>query len=384
MIYLDQAATSFPKPPQVGQAVVSALQTVGNSGRGGHELSLSASRLIFEARLEAARFFGSSDPSRIAFTANATESLNQALFGLLEPGDHVITTAQEHNSVLRPLFLLERRGVELTILPADSRGVVDLEAIRRELRPNTRAVVAAHGSNLTGSLLDLGFLLGFCREHGLIVIIDAAQTAGWYPYNLAEQPIDILCFTGHKALYGPQGVGGIYVRPGLKLRPLKVGGSGVQTFSQEHPQEMPEALEAGTLNTPGIAGLLAGLHYVQAQGLEKIQQLEADLTSYFHGLVKEIPEVVVYGGSQAVHRLPIVTLNLKGVGASLVSQLLAERGICTRSGGHCAPLLHKALGTQDQGAVRFSFSHLNTKAELAETAAALGEIARQYGGKQHG
>ncbi|WP_461365806.1 aminotransferase class V-fold PLP-dependent enzyme [Candidatus Darwinibacter acetoxidans] len=384
MIYLDQAATSLPKPREVVQAVAQALNRAGSSGRGGHELSLAASRLIFQARLTAAEFFRCSDPSRIAFTANATESLNLALFGLLEPGDHVITTAQEHNSVLRPLFLLQRQGVDLTILPADGRGVVDLAALRRALRPATKAVVFTHGSNLTGNLMDLDVVLHFCRQHGLVSIVDAAQTAGWYPYNLAEQSIDILCFTGHKSLYGPQGVGGIYVRAGLHLRPLKVGGSGIQTFSREHPQEMPEALEAGTLNTPGIAGLQAGLDYVQNQGLKNIVKLEADLTRRFYQQVTEIPGVVVYGDFQVWERLPIVALNIKGVEASIVSRLLAERGICTRSGGHCAPLLHQALGTGEQGAVRFSMSHLNSRAELDAAVEALQNIAQEYGGKGHG
>lgn len=382
MIYLDQAATSYPKPPEVVQAVTEALIGAGSSGRGAHELSLAASRLVFAARQAAAEFFGCGDPSRIAFTANATESLNLVLFGLLEPGDHVITTAQEHNSVLRPLFLLERRGVDLTIIPADRHGIVDLDAMRRALRPATRAVVLSHGSNLTGNLLDLAWVLEFCREHDLILILDAAQTAGWYPNNLADQPIDILCFTGHKALYGPQGVGGIYVRPGLSLRPLKVGGSGVQTFSRQHPGEMPEALEAGTLNTPGIAGLAAGIAYVNKLGLDSIRRVEGELTSFFYKQVQEVPCVQVYGDFQAAERLPIVTLNIEGVDSSLVSRLLAERGICTRSGGHCAPLLHEALGTAQHGAVRFSFAHVNTKEELAEAVEALKSIVQVCGGEK--
>ncbi|HPT83238.1 MAG TPA: aminotransferase class V-fold PLP-dependent enzyme [Limnochordia bacterium] len=384
MIYLDQAATSFPKPPQVVEAVCRALTGAGSSGRGGHELSLAASRLIFEARLAAAQFFGCTDPSRIAFTANATESLNLALFGLLEPGDHVITTVQEHNSVLRPLFLLQRRGVEVSFVPVDGRGVVDLDGFSRALRPATRAVVVTHGSNLTGNVLDLDWVSRFCREHDLVLVVDAAQTAGWYSYNLTQKPLDILCFTGHKALYGPQGVGGIYVRPGLMLKPLKVGGSGIQTFSREHPQEMPEALEAGTLNTPGIAGLLAGIRYVLGQGLAAIRQAEGELTRRFCQRVQEIPGVVVYGDFQARERLPIVSVNVQGVDANRVSADLAELGICTRSGGHCAPLLHEALGTRQQGAVRFSFSHLNTPGELDAAVEALGRLAQEYGGKQYG
>lgn len=381
MIYLDQAATSYPKPPEVIQAVTRALTAAGSSGRGGHELSLAASRLVFEARLAVAEFFGCPDPSRIAFTANATESLNLALWGLLEPGDHVITTAQEHNSVLRPLFLLQRRGVEVSIVPVDSRGVVGLEGFQRALRPTTKVVVVTHGSNLTGNLLPLEWLVEFCRQHELLLVVDAAQTAGWYPYNLARLPIDVLCFTGHKGLYGPQGVGGIFVRPGLSLQPVKVGGSGIMTFSREHPQEMPEALEAGTLNTPGIAGLEAGIRHVQRVGLESIRERESKLTLYFYERVREIPGLEVYGDFSAPERLPIVAVNLKGVDSNLVSALLAERSICTRSGGHCAPLLHEALGTAKQGAVRFSMAHGTTEEELDQALEALGLLAAKYGGK---
>ncbi|NMB02792.1 MAG: aminotransferase class V-fold PLP-dependent enzyme [Firmicutes bacterium] len=385
MIYLDQAATSFPKPAGVAEAMCKALETVGNSGRGIHSLSLAASRLVFTARLELARFFGAEDPSTIAFTANATESLNLALFGLLNAGDHVITTALEHNSVLRPLYLLEQKGVEVTILPADSSGQVDFTSLEDVLRANTKALVCTHASNLTGNLIDLDFVAEFCKQHGLLLILDAAQTAGWYPYNLAAQSIDVLCFTGHKALYGPQGIGGIYVRPGLSLRPLKTGGSGVQTFAKTHPQEMPEALEAGTLNTPGIAGLMAGVRYLQGVGLEEICQVEARLTEFFYHNVREIPGIQVYGDFTAKERCPIIALNVTGLDPGFVSQCLAEEyGVLTRSGGHCAPLMHEALGTRERGAVRFSFSHLNTMEELEEAINALKLLAREGGVKDLG
>lgn len=380
MIYLDQAATSYPKPPQVKEAVLAALDSAGSSGRGAHGLSLAASRLIFAARAELAELFGCPDPSRIAFTSNATESLNLALFGLLNPGDHLITTAQEHNSVLRPLHLLQKQGVELTILPVNSRGQLALDRLEEAVQPHTKAVVLTHASNLTGNLIDLDLVLEVCQRHGLILILDAAQTAGWYPYNLAEQPIDILCFTGHKALLGPQGTGGLYVRPGLALKPLKVGGSGVQTFSLKHPQEMPEALEAGTLNAPGLAGLLAGVQEVRRMGLEKIRELERELTHFFYNEVSSIPGVTLYGDFSTTERCPIIALNLAGVSASLVSQLLAERfAIFTRAGGHCAPLLHQALGTGEKGAVRFSFSFQNTREELRQAVEALRWIALEYG-----
>ncbi len=375
MIYLDQAATSYPKPPEVVEAMCEALQHAGSSGRGAHHLSLAASRLIFETRCDLADFLGAEDPSCIAFTANATESLNLALFGLLNPGDHVITTELEHNSVLRPLYCLEGRGVEITILPADQRGVVDFSALETSVRQTTRAIVLTHASNVTGNLVDLEYVEGFCREHNLLLIVDGAQTTGFYPYKLKQSSIAILCFTGHKGLYGPQGVGGIYVKPGLALRPLKVGGSGIQTFSKTHPSQMPEALEAGTLNLPGIAGLGAGVRYLESKGLDSIRSEEVELTGFFHKAVSAIPGIEVYGDFSAPFRCPIVALNIRGVDSGLVSQLLTEKyEIYTRAGGHCAPLMHSALGTGQLGAVRFSFSHLNTKAELEVATQALQEI----------
>ncbi|NLL42124.1 MAG: aminotransferase class V-fold PLP-dependent enzyme [Firmicutes bacterium] len=382
MIYFDQAATSYPKPPEVAKAMCQALSYAGNSGRGSHQLSLAASRLVYEARCELADFFGAEDPSRIAFTANATESLNLALFGSLNAGDHVITTETEHNSVLRPLYRLEERGVELSMLPADRKGAVDFTGLGDHLRPNTRAVVLTHASNVTGNLLDIESVGAFCRQHHLIFIVDAAQTAGFYLYDLKRSAIDILCFTGHKALYGPQGVGGIYVRPGIFLRPLKMGGSGIQTFSKTHPIQMPEALEAGTLNVPGIAGLLAGIRYLQEKGLDKLRQEEEELTNYFYAEVRKMPGVEVYGDFDAQHRCPIVALNITGLESSFVSQVLVdEYEICTRPGGHCAPLLHIALGTEKSGAVRFSFSHFNRKEELDLALEAIGDLARRDWGE---
>ena len=380
MIYLDQAATSFPKPREVAEAMSLALQSTGNSGRGAHEFSLAASRLVFEARAELAEFFGAQDPRSIAFTANATESLNLALLGLLEPGDHVITTAWEHNSVLRPLYLLEGQGVELSILPSDAYGALDLALLDSYLRPNTKAVVCTHASNVTGNLTNLDYVSEFCTRHGLFFIVDGAQTAGFAPIDVTAQNIDILCFTGHKSLYGPQGIGGIYVRSGLQLSPLKVGGSGVQTFSKSHPIQMPEALEAGTLNTPGIAGLLAGLRYINKVGLSQIREREQELTWYFSRGVQEIFGVQVYGDFQSPQRCPIVAINLAGLESSFVSQILNEEyGIYTRSGAHCAPLMHQALGTVERGVVRFSFSHFNTTKELDQTLQALLFIGEKYG-----
>lgn len=375
MIYLDQAATSYPKPPGVVQAIGQALNTVGNSGRGAHALSLEASRLIFDARLAVAEFFGGVSPNQIAFTNNATESLNLALFGLLMPGDHVITTVWEHNSVLRPLYRLASRGVKLSFIPANSLGELDLDQLKHIIRPNTKALVCTHASNVTGNLVDLLYLSNFCLEHNLTFIVDGAQTAGTIPLDLEQANMDVFCFTGHKALGGPQGIGGIYVRKGLKIEPLKVGGSGIDSFSPNHPWQMPEALEAGTLNTPGIAGLMAGIQYIEEQGLTKIAEKEQALTNYFYNAAIKIKNVKVYGTYVDQNRCPIVALNIMGLDAGYVSQILAEQyGIYTRAGAHCAPLMHQALGTEKRGIVRFSFAHCNTFSELDQALNALDRI----------
>ena len=271
MIYFDNAATTLRKPACVVAAVTDALCSLGNSGRSVHDGALSASRVIYQTRTALAQLFGAESPERIAFTANSTESLNIAIKGVLNPGDHVITTALEHNSVLRPLYEMEDRGVELTVLPADPLGNIRYEDFEKEIRPNTKAIVTTHGSNLTGNLLDIGRIGAIAKKHRLIYIVDASQTAGVFDIDVQDLYIDILCFTGHKSLLGPQGTGGIYVREGVKVRPLLSGGSGVQTYLRKHPPQMPTALEAGTLNGHGIAGLGAAVRYIQETGLSAIR-----------------------------------------------------------------------------------------------------------------
>ena len=277
MIYFDNAATTLQKPACVVQAVTEAMCSLGNSGRGVHSGALSAARIIYETRMALADLFGAESPERIAFTANSTQALNIAIKGVLKPGDHVIATALEHNSVLRPLYEMEEQGTELTILSADRMGSIRYEDFEKALRPNTRAVVTTHGSNLTGNLLDIGRIGAFARKHGLIYIVDASQTAGVFDIDVRRMHIDILCFTGHKGLLGPQGTGGLYVREGITVRPLLSGGSGVQTYLKKHPPQMPTALEAGTLNGHGIAGLGAALRYIQETGLSAIRQKEQEL-----------------------------------------------------------------------------------------------------------
>ena len=378
MIYFDNAATTLRKPDCVVQAVTEAMCSLGNSGRGVHNSALSASRTIYNTRAALAQLFGAESPERIAFTANSTEALNIAIKGVLDPGDHVITTALEHNSVLRPLFELEDQGVELTILPADLLGNIRYEDFEKEIRPNTKAIVTTHGSNLTGNLLDIGRIGAIAKKHKLNYIVDASQTAGVFDINVQQMYIDILCFTGHKGLLGPQGTGGIYVRDGLVVRPLLSGGSGVQTYLRKHPPQMPTALEAGTLNGHGVAGLGAAVRYLQETGLDTIRAKEQELMLTFYESVREIPGITVYGDFTNPNRCAIVALNVRNYDSGEVSDALSgQYGIATRPGAHCAPLMHKALGTVEQGAVRFSFSHYNTKEEINIAVAALRELAME-------
>lgn len=375
MIYFDNAATTIQKPKQVVEAVTQALCSMGNAGRGAHNASMGASRMLFDTRKKLAELFGGNNPAQVVFTSNSTESLNMALKGLLNPWNHVITTQLEHNSVLRPLYELEDKGVELTILNSDAKGRICYEDFEKEIKKNTKMIVCTHGSNLTGNLTDIGRVGEIARSHGLLFVVDASQTAGVFPIHVEEMKIDVLCFTGHKGLLGPQGTGGMYVREGVIIRPLKTGGSGVQTYSRTHPSQMPTALEAGTLNAHGLAGLDAALDYLKDTGINVIRKKEQELMWYFYQKVLEIPGITVYGDFDIQERCPIVSLNVKDYDSSEVSDFLfTEYGISTRPGAHCAPLLHQAMGTEKQGAVRFSFSHYNTIEEIDIAVQALKEL----------
>lgn len=377
MIYLDNAATTLHKPPQVIEAVVEAMQTLGNAARGAHENSLQASRMIYDTRCALARLFGFSHPERVIFTANATESLNLALNGLFSPGDHVITTDLEHNSVLRPLYRLEDLGIiSLDFVPADRLGNPDYSAFENLIRPNTRAIVTTHASNLTGNLVDLPRVSAIAKSHGLLLVVDASQTAGSIPISMEELGIDLLCFTGHKGLMGPQGTGGLCVSPGVTLRLWKVGGSGVHSYSRTQPEDYPTCLEAGTLNGHGIAGLSAAVDFLLETDVEAIARRERELTLRFYRGVKDIPGVTVYGDFSRPQRTAIVALNLGDEDSGQVADALMEDfGIAVRSGAHCAPRMHQALGTQNQGAVRFSFSFFTTDEEIDAAVAALAQLA---------
>lgn len=375
MIYMDNAATTIHKPEPVKAAVLAAMDSFGNAGRGASEPALNASRVIYETREKLARFFHGADASRIVFTANSTESLNIAIKGLLSRGDHVITTVLEHNSVLRPLYECRERGVELTILDCDEKGNISYEDMEAAVKENTKAVVCTHASNLTGNMIDLERVGAITRKKGILLVADASQTAGVYPVDVQKMGIDVLCFTGHKGMLGPQGTGGMYVRPGLVIRPLLSGGSGVDTYNPRHPDLMPTALEAGTLNGHGIAGLGAAVSWLEEKGLDALRETELKRMRQFYEGVSRIPEVTVYGDFSSDRRCPIVSLNIGDYDSSEVSdELSVTYGIVTRPGAHCAPLMHRALGTTGQGAVRFSFSHYNTEEEVETAVQAIKEL----------
>ena len=377
MIYLDNAATTMHKPQEVIDAVVAALSSMGNAGRGVNDASLSASRIIYDTREKLCHLFHGTNARQIAFTNNSTESLNIAIKGILNPGDHVITTMLEHNSVLRPLYEMEARGVKLTIVKSNEQGTLNIQDIEDAITEETKLIICTNGSNLTGNYIDLKPIGEMAHKHGVLFAVDASQTAGVFPIDVQDMQIDILCFTGHKGLLGPQGTSGIYVREGLSVRPLKSGGSGVQTYSKIHPAEMPTALEAGTLNGHGIAGLHAALEYLEKTGIDSIRNREQDLMWRFYEGVKDIPNVKIYGDFSTKNRCAVVTLNIGDYDSSEVSDaLLTEYNISTRSGGHCAPLMHEALGTVEQGAVRFSFSHYNTEEEVDTAIKAIRELSQ--------
>lgn len=381
MIYLDNAATTLHKPEAVIEAVADAMRHLGNSGRGSGNASLQASRMIYEARRTLTALFGGTDPSRLVFTANSTEGLNIALHGLFVPGDHVITTELEHNSVLRPLYAeQEQNRISLTIVKSGEQGTVDYEGIEAAIRPETRAIVCTHASNLTGNVVDLYRMGQIAKNHGLLLVVDASQTAGVLPIDVEKMHIDVLCFTGHKSLMGPQGTGGFYVGEGVDIRPFKSGGTGVHSFLKNQPDDYPEHLEAGTLNGHGITGLLAAVREIEKIGLNAIYEKEHQLMWQFYDGVRKIPGVKIYGdfSDPAAVRCPIVSLNIGDMDASEVSDWLQEEyDIITRAGTHCAPLMHRYFQTEKQGMVRFSFSYYNTEEEVLAAIRAVEEIAAE-------
>lgn len=378
MIYLDNAATTMKKPQCVIDAVVNAMTHMGNAGRGANEASLDASRIIYDTREKISDLVNLKNPSRVAFTCNSTESLNTAIKGVLTNKDHAITTSLEHNSVLRPLYELEEKGMELSVVQCDENGNINYDDFEKLIKENTKAIVCTHASNLVGNVLDVKKIGEIAKKHNLVFIVDASQSAGVFPIDMQDMNIDILCFTGHKGLLGPQGTGGLCVREGINVRPLKVGGSGVNTFSKTQPEAMPTILEAGTLNGHAIAGLNAALDYLKEEGIENIQKREEELMFRFYNGIKDIKNIKIYGNFEN-KRAAIVAFNIGDIDSAAFSdELSLYHEISTRPGAHCAPLMHKAMNTVEQGAVRFSFSHYNTEEEIDTAINAVKEIASSY------
>lgn len=367
------------KPPQVAQAVAQAITSMGNASRGAHASTLQAGRTIYDTRCKLAELFGCSRPDHVVFTANSTESLNIAISGAIPEGSHVISTDLEHNSVLRPLHRLEDEGrITLSFARADRQGRLCYADFEKLLSAQTRAIVCTHASNLTGQCVDIARVGEFARRHGLLFIVDASQTAGSVPIDMQAMNIDILCFTGHKGLMGPQGTGGLCVREGVDIRPLKVGGSGVQSYSKTQPEEYPTRLECGTLNSHGIAGLSAALDFIEKTGVEKIGAWEDRLMRRFYDGVVGLDGVTVYGDFTTSHRTAVVALNIRDYDSGEMADALSEvYDIATRPGAHCAPRMHQVLGTVDQGAVRFSFAYYNTEAEVDAAIQAVTELAAE-------
>lgn len=375
MIYFDNAATTLHKPHEVIEAVVHAMTTAGNASRGTHTGSLAASRTVYETRKKIADFFHCSRADHVIFTSNSTEALNIAICGTLGKGDHIISTDLEHNSVLRPLYHLEEQGASLTFLSANKKGCIDYDDFKRSIKPNTKAIVCTHASNLTGNVLDIERIGRIAKAHNLLFIVDASQSAGCIEINMETMNIDILYFTGHKGLLGPQGTGGLCIHESVEIRPFKHGGSGIHSYEKGQPQAYPARLEAGTLNSHGIAGLCAAINYINTITIPVIAKKEQELLWHFYKGICNIPEIHIYGDFDTKERAAILSLNIEGYDSGTVSDLLSqEYDIATRPGAHCAPRMHQALGTTETGAVRFSFSSFNTMEEVETAIQALKEL----------
>jgi cysteine desulfurase family protein len=381
IIYFDNAATSWPKPPETIAAMQNYMQNIGGSpGRSGHRLSVEAARIVFDTREKLAMLFNVSDPLHIVLTKNATEALNIAIFGFLKPGDHVITSGMEHNSVMRPLRAMEARGVDVTVISCDREGLIDPEQIVRAIRKKTKAIFITHASNVTGTVMPVTDIGRVAREHGLIFCVDAAQTAGCYPIDVAEMNIDLMAFTGHKSLFGPSGTGGLYIHEGLEkiIEPICVGGTGSRSEVEEQPDFLPDRFEAGTPNIAGIAGLKAGIEFVLSNGINQIKVKEENLVKMFIDGVRDLPGIILYGQTSTDRRIPVVSFNIAGMDPGTVALELDERfNIMLRSGLHCAPCAHKTIRTYPSGTVRFSFSYFNTKEQIIESIEALKQISKE-------
>ena len=380
VIYFDNAATSWPKPPEVAEAMTYFLTHIGASpGRSGHRLALEAGRMVYQTREALTDLFHAPDPLRVVFAHNVTEALNLALIGLLHPGDHVITSSMEHNSMMRPLRELERHGVELSVVRCSSEGLLNPDNVKTAIRPTTRMIAVNHASNVVGTIQPAAEIGAIARQHDLLFLLDAAQTAGAYPIDMQAENIDLLGFTGHKSLYGPTGTGGLILGErvrGEQLRPLKRGGTGSRSEEEEQPGFLPDMVESGTSNAVGLAGLLASLRWMKARGVEQIRQHEMFLTQQLLEGLQRIAGVTVYGTQKAAQQTATVSFNIAGLEPSDVGLRLDDDfGILCRVGLHCAPAAHKTLNTFPVGTVRFGLGAFNTPEEVAQALTAIETLA---------
>ena len=376
MIYLDNAATSFPKPEETIEYVNTFIRSIGgNPGRSGHTLSIEAARTIFEAREKLTQFINGKDSERLIFTQNGTESLNLAILGLLQEKDHVITTSLEHNSVMRPLmFLKNEKGIEISVIHCTREGKLDIKQIKRSVKKNTKALVINHGSNVIGTTQPLGEIRQVIND--IILIVDACQTIGAYPIDIEKDGIDILCFSCHKSLYGMQGLGAMYIRDGIELKPLKFGGTGSKSESIEHPDFLPDKYECGTPNTPGIASLLGGLAFIEKTGQKNIMQRKNELRTLIVQELSKFDNVILYGNHTGNTNVPVISLNIKNKLPSEVGYELNKKEIYVRVGLHCSPMAHKTIGTFPEGTVRISPGYFTKNEDIYRFLEVMREIAK--------
>lgn len=380
MIYLDNAATSFPKPVEVYTEVLRCMENyAANPGRSSHDMAVEASSKIIETRQELSEFFNIPNLLNIIFTCNATQALNIGIKGILKTGDHVISSVIEHNSVLRPLNYLSEKGITYTLLPVDENGYLDINKLKKEIRKNTKAIIINHTSNVLGTIQDIGAMGKIAKESGIIFMVDASQSAGVIPIDVARENIDLLAFPGHKGLYGPQGTGGLYIGEDLNLDSFIQGGTGSQSFSMKQPDFLPDRFESGTLNTPGIAGLCAGILFIKKVGIENIRNHETMLVEYLVEELCKLSYIKIYGGTDYKNRGAVLSLNIDNIDVSKVGEILNKKGIAVRTGFHCAPLIHETIGTKNRGTVRISPGYFNKLEDMETLLSALKDIHEKRG-----
>lgn len=365
MIYLDNAATSYPKPPEVYDEVMSCMKNyAANPGRSSHNMAIIASSKIIECRERLSKLFNISDPFGIVFTSNATQAINIGIKGILKRGDHVISTIIEHNSVLRPLNSLYKEGVKITLLGVNQYGYINIDDLKKEIGKKTKLIVINHSSNVLGTVQNIRSIGDIARERGITFMIDASQSAGVIPIDVEKDKIDLLAFPGHKSLYGPQGTGGLYIRKGIVLNTIIEGGTGSNSNSMNQPDFLPDRLESGTLNTPGIAGLCEGIKFIEKEGINNIEKKEETMTEYLMEELKKMDYVKIYGLPTAKGRCSVVSINIDEIDCSKVGYMLNKKNIAVRTGYHCAPLIHGIIGTNNSGTVRISPGYFNTTEDI--------------------